>query len=170
MSASERDWTTEEAIAHGRRRLMAGWKWAPGQVIFVVLDDGTALHGVVCAIYRGRPVHVAHYDGGSFSAIGEYVPDLRDPGTRGHALAQVIADVREAVRCAGRRRRVEIAIHRSRRPRQGAGIYILGPGSPKSVGGLTWDANSKTVTGPWLASEVRAWLRRVDLAARMAAL
>ena len=90
--ASERDWTTEEAIAHGRQWLAAGWTWMPGQVILIVAGDGSAVRTVVCALYDGRPVHVAHYGGGPLlGARGVCAPDMRDPGTRGHALAQVRA-------------------------------------------------------------------------------
>ena len=86
--ASER--TTAEAIAHGRQWLAAGWTWMPGQVILIVAGDGSAVRAVVCALYDGRPVHVAHYGGGPLlGARGVCVPDMRDPGTRGHDLAQV---------------------------------------------------------------------------------
>ena len=90
--ASERDWTTAEAIAHGRQWLAAGWIWMPGQVILIVVGDGSAVRTVVCALYDGRPVHVAHYGGGPLlGARGVCAPDMRDPGTRGHDLYQVRA-------------------------------------------------------------------------------
>ena len=74
----------------------------------------------------------------------------------------LIADVRKAVRYAGGRTRVEITIARSRRP--WPATTLCGRGSPRSVGELAWDASSKTVTGPWLVSELRAWLQQIDLA------
>jgi hypothetical protein len=58
--SSEKEWTAEEAIAHGREWLAVGWVWEPGQAC--CLGDGAAY---------------------------TKAPDMRNPGTRGHALAQV---------------------------------------------------------------------------------
>ena len=87
-----------------------------------------------------------------------------DHRARARALdrAYLIADVREAVRYAGGRTRVEITIARSRRP--WPATTLCGRGSPRSVGELAWDASSYTVTGDWLVSELRAWLLQIDLA------
>ena len=90
--ASERDWTTAEAIAHGRKWLAAGWAWKRGQIVLVTLRDQRAYaQGVVTSIGDdGEIEEILHFDGG-FGVGWGVVPDLRDPGTRGHALDQVRA-------------------------------------------------------------------------------
>jgi len=87
------EWTTEQWVEHGRAWVRAGlWTWAPGQVAFalslrgcfsiIITDvdgDGVATHGT------GTHLH------GVLGGL-ELVPDMRDPGTRGHALEQIWND------------------------------------------------------------------------------
>lgn len=78
--------TREEAISIGRA--WPEWQWALGQALIDVDGD----EGLVIRIV-GRRLRVAYgcYDALTWEQAWECVPDLRDPGTRGHALAQVRA-------------------------------------------------------------------------------
>ena len=82
MSAST--WTIEQWVEHGRRWLAAGWTWKRGQIALAEDDDGRWRTLVVTGVAaNARPLcYGAPMPSGA-------VPDLRDPGTRGHALALV---------------------------------------------------------------------------------
>lgn len=95
MSVSE--WTIEQWVEHGREWLAAGWTWAPGQV--AILPN---LHtAVVSRVAEGRPMFTEtlpvgngeltyiEYYGQPTAFDSDAVPDMRDAGTRGHALDQV---------------------------------------------------------------------------------
>jgi hypothetical protein len=82
----------DEAIAHGRAWVEAGWAWAPGQVAITWIDDMgmPPIIGVVTRVLDGTVVGFAHADDG-VGRLSRIAPDMRDPGTRGHALDQVLA-------------------------------------------------------------------------------
>jgi hypothetical protein len=86
--------THEQAIELGRAWVKAGWKWAPGQVAITWIDDVDMppIVGVVTRVIDGLVVGFAHVDGG-FGRLSRIAPDMRDPGTRGHALDHYDSEV-----------------------------------------------------------------------------
>jgi hypothetical protein len=72
--------------------------------------------------------------------------------------AQLVADVREAVRYAGARSKVAITVRRARRPRVGRGVLLFGKGSPMSVSEGCWSHGSQTITAPFAVDDLRTWL------------
>ena len=77
-------WTIEQWVEHGRAWRSLGW--APASISWAAILIGK----------RGD-THCAYSTSGLLRSDGtvysdyfvEWVPDMRDPGTRGHALAQV---------------------------------------------------------------------------------
>jgi hypothetical protein len=72
------EWTIEQWVEHGRKWLHAGWEWEPGQIAIASWPDGDEIEYEVCIVPWG-----------GYRVLDNVVPDMRDPGTRGHALDQV---------------------------------------------------------------------------------
>lgn len=90
--------TDGEAYAHGEEWLKLGWVWALGQVILMRSEvDGAHWYtqALVVEVSNGRPSGAVHMDGRGFGIEGDVVPDLRDPGTRGHGEDQTRAAMRD---------------------------------------------------------------------------
>jgi len=77
-------WTTEQWVEHGRAWRALGW--APSSVSWAAILIG--MRGDTCSAYSTSGL--LRPDGTVYSDYWvEWVPDMRDPGTRGHALALV---------------------------------------------------------------------------------
>jgi len=74
-----------QAIEHGRRWIAAGWKWAPGQVVIWFDTDGELCRRIVYGVGSNGLQLPTFGVGFPQNAV----PDMRDDGTRGHALGQV---------------------------------------------------------------------------------
>ena len=72
------EWTIEQWVEHGRKWVRAGWTWAPGQIAIASWPNGDETEYEICIVPWG-----------GFKVLDNVVPDLRNPGTRGHALDQV---------------------------------------------------------------------------------
>jgi hypothetical protein len=71
-----KEWTVEQWVEHGRAWLRAGWTWAPGQIAIEPIEGGDGdVHNIIVSW--------------TVDPGADAVPDMRDPGTRGHALDQV---------------------------------------------------------------------------------
>lgn len=81
-SGDASEWTIEQWVAHGRKWIVAGLQWRRGMWwIGVRKSDGHLSDKGMCYVDGDSGVNDAW----------EAVPDMRNPGTRGHALAQVRA-------------------------------------------------------------------------------
>jgi len=109
MSAA--DLTHAQAIAQGQEWIRAGWVWRPGQVAlvagpvkvqagaFVEVQRPDARAHLVLAVDTGMlpmllrvvALDVDESEEPRWAQAAELVPDVRDPGFIGHALAQVHA-------------------------------------------------------------------------------
>lgn len=77
-----------DAFQLGKRACRAGMEPRPG--IFTLGEDGTAgLYDAGVITGFGHNDKVETSKGYLLSWGGELVPDLRDPGTKGHAIAQL---------------------------------------------------------------------------------
>ena len=77
-------WTTEQWVEHGRAWRALGW--APSSVSWAAILIG--MRGDTCSAYSTSGL--LRPDGTVYSDyFVEWVPDMRDPGTLGHALALV---------------------------------------------------------------------------------
>lgn len=84
----------EEAVEVGLAWVAAGWLWAPGQVVLYAKRSARARPtAIVEEVIDGRPYTYKipgwARDGARY-LLNDFVPDLRDPGTRGHAREQML--------------------------------------------------------------------------------
>ena len=79
MTTTKHKWTVEQWVEHGREWLAAGWTWSAGQIAIASWpeDDGSVEYERCIVPWGG------------FRVLDNVVPDMRDAGTRGHALALV---------------------------------------------------------------------------------